>query len=49
VVANSRFLILPSLAVPNLGSHVLALAAARGGGLAKALRLYARAVGDLRR
>jgi hypothetical protein len=29
VVANSRFLILPSIAVPNLGSHVLALAAQR--------------------
>jgi hypothetical protein len=29
VVANSRFLILPSIQVPNLGSHVLALAAAR--------------------
>jgi hypothetical protein len=29
VVANSRFLILPSIAVPNLGSHVLGLAAAR--------------------
>ena len=29
VVANSRFLILPTIAVPNLGSHVLALAAAR--------------------
>jgi hypothetical protein len=29
VVANSRFLILPSIAVANLGSHVLALAAAR--------------------
>ena len=29
VVANSRFLILPSLAVANLGSHVLALAARR--------------------
>lgn len=29
VVANSRFLILPSIAVPNLGSHVLALAAHR--------------------
>jgi hypothetical protein len=29
VVANSRFLILPSVAVPNLGSHVLGLAAAR--------------------
>jgi hypothetical protein len=27
VVANSRFLILPSIAVANLGSHVLALAA----------------------
>ncbi len=29
VVANSRFLILPTIEVPNLGSHVLALAAAR--------------------
>ena len=29
VVANSRFLILPTIAVPHLGSHVLALAAAR--------------------
>jgi hypothetical protein len=29
VVANSRFLILPSIAVANLGSHVLALAARR--------------------
>ncbi len=29
VAANSRFLLLPSIAVPNLGSHVLALAAAR--------------------
>ncbi len=29
VVANSRFLLLPGIAVPNLGSHVLALAAAR--------------------
>jgi hypothetical protein len=29
VVANSRFLILPSIQVPNLGSHVLALAAVR--------------------
>jgi hypothetical protein len=29
VVANSRFLLLPSIAVPNLGSHVLGLAAAR--------------------
>lgn len=29
VVANSRFLILPTIAVPNLGSHVLALAATR--------------------
>ena len=29
LVANSRFLILPSIAVANLGSHVLALAAAR--------------------
>ena len=29
VVANSRFLLLPTLQVPNLGSHVLALAAAR--------------------
>jgi hypothetical protein len=29
VVANSRFLILPTLTVPNLGSHVLALAAER--------------------
>jgi hypothetical protein len=29
VVANSRFLILPTLTVPNLGSHVLGLAAAR--------------------
>ena len=29
VVANSRFLLLPTIAVPNLGSHVLALAAAR--------------------
>jgi hypothetical protein len=29
VVANSRFLLLPTVAVPNLGSHVLALAAAR--------------------
>ena len=31
VVANSRFLLLPTLQVPNLGSHVLALAAARVG------------------
>jgi hypothetical protein len=29
VVANSRFLLLPSITVPNLGSHVLALAAQR--------------------
>ncbi len=29
VVANSRLLLLPTIAVPNLGSHVLALAAAR--------------------
>ena len=29
VVANSRFLLLPSIAVANLGSHVLALAARR--------------------
>lgn len=29
VVANSRFLILPSIEVPNLGSHVLGLAAKR--------------------
>jgi len=29
VVANSRFLLLPSIDVPNLGSHVLAQAAAR--------------------
>jgi hypothetical protein len=29
VVANSRFLILPSVEVPNLGSHVLGLASAR--------------------
>lgn len=29
VVANSRFLLLPTIEVPNLGSHVLALAAAR--------------------
>jgi hypothetical protein len=29
VLANSRFLLLPSIEVPNLGSHVLALAAAR--------------------
>jgi hypothetical protein len=29
VVANSRFLLLPNLAVANLGSHVLALAARR--------------------
>ena len=29
VVANSRFLLLPTVEVPNLGSHVLALAARR--------------------
>lgn len=29
VLANSRFLLLPTIEVPNLGSHVLALAAAR--------------------
>ncbi len=32
VVSNSRFLILPSIAVPNLGSHVLGLAARRPAG-----------------
>jgi Domain of unknown function (DUF4338)/Transposase Tn5 dimerisation domain/Transposase DNA-binding len=31
VVANSRFLIVPGIAVPNLASHVLALAARRVG------------------
>ena len=35
---NSRFLILPGWRVPNLGSRVLAVRTAAGGGLAGALR-----------
>ena len=50
VVDNPRFLILPWVEIPNLGSHILAIVRRRlPGRLDRALQHHARARRDLRR